>query len=83
MGEESNGRGRVKTIMLRSLLFWVLLTTVVSVGVVVRPGLDLTRAHDDYLRYWDYRLAFFWAVWVLVSLPVWALATYVVTKFKR
>jgi heme/copper-type cytochrome/quinol oxidase subunit 2 len=68
--------------MLRSLLLWILLTAVVSVAVVFRPGLDLAKAHDDYQGYWDFRLAFFMVIWVPISLPVWALATYVVAKFK-
>jgi hypothetical protein len=42
----------------------------------------LTQSYDDYMGYWDYRLAFFLVFWCPISLPVWALATYVVTKFK-
>jgi hypothetical protein len=75
--------GNVKKIVLRSLLFWLLLTAVISIAMVFRPGLDLAQVHDDYMGFWDYRSAFFLAVWVPISMPVWALATFVVTKFKR
>jgi hypothetical protein len=83
IGAEDTGSGSVKKIVLRSLLFWVHLTTVVSVAMVFRPGLDLAQSHGDYMGYWDYRLAFFLTVWIPISLPVCALATYVITKFKR
>ncbi len=72
----------MKKIVLRSFLLWILLTIIVSVAVAFRPGLDLAKAHDDYMGYWDYRLAFFLIVWVPVSTPIWALGTYVVSKFK-
>jgi hypothetical protein len=55
IGAEDTGSGSVKKIVLRSLLFWVLLTTVVSVAMVFRPGLDLAQSHGDYMGYWDYR----------------------------
>jgi hypothetical protein len=71
---------RNKTILVRSILIWLALTVVLATTAVLRQGLDLTQAHDDYMGYWDYRLAFFLIPWVGISLPVWAVGTWVALK---
>ena len=73
----------VKRTVVHSALIWVLLTCLISVVMIFRPGLDLAQVKDDYMGYWDFRLVFFLATWIPVSLPVWAFATYVTAKFKR
>ena len=70
----------MKKVVYRSLLFWVLLTSLIGAWFVFRPGSDLAQTRDDYMGYWDYRLLFFLVFWVPVSLPVWALVTYALAR---
>jgi hypothetical protein len=50
--------------------------------IFLPAGLDLARARDDYMGYWDFRLVFFLVPWIGYSLPLWALGTWIIVRRK-
>ena len=48
--------------------------------VFIPSGLDLGRIRDNYMGYWDFRLVFFLVPWIGISLPFWALGTWLVAR---
>jgi hypothetical protein len=50
--------------------------------IFIPAGLDLARIRDDYMGYWDFRLAFFLIPWIGISLPLWAFGTWMVIRRK-
>jgi hypothetical protein len=67
----------MKPLLVKSILLWLLLTVGLAIAMVFLPtGLDLQRARDEYIGYWDYRLVFFLVPWIGISVPAWALGTW-------
>jgi hypothetical protein len=64
-----------KNVIVTSVLLWFTATIICLAFAVFGPGLDIARKYDDYSNYWDFRLSFFLVRW-LVSIPVWALVTW-------
>jgi uncharacterized membrane protein len=70
-----------KSVILRSALLWLAVTVSLSIVIVFMRGrLDLVRAQDDYMAYWDYRLVFFLIPWIGLSLPVWMIGTWLMSR---
>jgi hypothetical protein len=68
-------------VVLRSILIWLAVTVSACAAMIfIPPGLDLGHIRDDYMGYWDFRLAFFLVPWIGISLPPWALGTWLVAR---